>query len=86
MKWEERGAALVCTGKEQRLIRMDWLRPGWYYFGREKSNQSNAVRALKPVCRRTPIRRDRKPAGLSGWPFSEPCKAGVVGRLLQCDP
>jgi hypothetical protein len=68
---------------------MDWLWPGWYYFGREKTKESNATRAREPVWPRTPVRpvpEGRKSAGLSGWPSSEPCKAGAGGRLLQCDP
>src|SRR5579872_3919497 len=62
-----------------------WPRPGWgrldnfRTFGRE-------ARAYKPVCRKIPSRLCRDTAGLSGWPFSEPCKAGADGRLLRCDP
>ena len=32
---------------------MDWLRPGWYYFGREQTTESNTARALEPVWRRS---------------------------------
>jgi hypothetical protein len=34
---------------KQDGLRMDWLRPEWYYFGREKPAESNASRAFKPV-------------------------------------
>jgi hypothetical protein len=34
---------------KQGWIKVDCLRPGWYYFGREKTSESNATRALKPV-------------------------------------
>jgi hypothetical protein len=39
----------ICTGMKQGWIKVDCLRPGWYYFGREKTSESNATRALKPV-------------------------------------
>jgi hypothetical protein len=86
---EVEGKRSVCTGMKQGWIRVDWLRPGWYYFGRETTPESNTTQALKPVWQRAlfrPIGRDRKLAGLSEWPSSEPCKAGAGGRLLQCDP
>jgi hypothetical protein len=46
---EGRQAERLCTGMKQRRIGMDWLRLGWYYFGREKITESNAIRALELV-------------------------------------
>src|SRR5580704_9424117 len=62
-----------------------WVRPGWGRVHTAKTTRSDA-RASTPVCRIKPSRSSRETAGLSGWPSSEPCKAGAGGRLLQCDP
>src|SRR5580704_14093182 len=62
-----------------------WVRPGWGRVHTAKTTRSDA-RASTPVCRIKPSRWSRETAGLSGWPSSEPCKAGAGGRLLQCDP
>jgi len=61
------------------------LRPGWGRVHIAKTMRDDP-RASVPVCRQEPSRWTRETAGLSGWPSSEPCKAGADGRLLQCDP
>src|ERR1700674_436910 len=62
-----------------------WLGPGWVCLGDIWTARGDA-RACEPVCRRKPSRNSRETAGLSGWPSSEPCRAGADGPVLECDP
>src|SRR5712692_2966197 len=71
-----------CSKVKQRSANTVWLRPGWNHL----ANITGDARAYEPVCRRMPSRLSRETAGLSGWPSSEPCRAGADGRVLQSDP
>src|ERR1700737_1193995 len=74
-----------CSTMKQRIWIEDGLRPGWGRLGNIKATGGDA-RAWEPVWRRKTSRPSRETAGLSGWPSSEPCRAGADGQVLQCDP
>ncbi len=71
----------------------DWRGPAENHFRAKDAILVNRG-GWEPVCGRSP-ESSRETANLhfgmfrvnvSGWPSSEPCKAGADGRLLQCDP
>src|SRR6202158_820478 len=74
-----------CSTMKQRVWIVLWLRRGWDRVANIKATRGNA-RASEPVWRRKTSRPSRETARLSGWPSSEPCRAGADGQVLRCDP
>src|ERR1035437_9813540 len=76
----EREAKPGCFTMKQRLKKEIQGRPRWSEF-RDINTTCGDTWAFESVCQRRTSRPGRDTAGLSGWPFSEPCKAGADGHL-----
>src|ERR1035437_3670181 len=81
----ETEAKAECSTMKHRVENEIWGRPGWGEF-RDINTTCGETWAFERVCQRRTSRPGRDTAGLSGWPFSEPCKAGADGHLLEYDP